>query len=125
MGNIQKRLCVVYGSCAVDRSTVGSWVRRLKASGSGETELHDRLWSGRPATATSPDILQRADNVIHADGSITSRQLTVQLSVSKGSAMAIIDALGYSKVCAKWVPRKSQNRAQSSKESHLCSPIPL
>ena len=35
-GNIHKRLCVVYGSCAVDMSTVGRWVQRVKASGSGE-----------------------------------------------------------------------------------------
>jgi hypothetical protein len=51
--NIYKRLCAVYGSGAVDRSTVGRWIQRVKASGSGETELHDRPWSGRPATATT------------------------------------------------------------------------
>ena len=64
MGNIHKRLCAVHGSCAVDRSTVGCWVKRVKASGSGETELHDRPRSGRPATATSPDMLQRADDIL-------------------------------------------------------------
>jgi hypothetical protein len=37
MGNIHKWLCAVYGSCAVDRYTVGCWVQRVKASGSGET----------------------------------------------------------------------------------------
>jgi hypothetical protein len=57
MENIHKRLCAVYGSYAVNRSTVGHWVQRVKASGSGETELHGRLWSGRPATATSSYIL--------------------------------------------------------------------
>ena len=30
--NIHKRLCAVYGSCAVDRSTAGRWVQRVKAS---------------------------------------------------------------------------------------------
>jgi len=104
VGNIHKWLSAVYGSCAVDRSTVGRWVQRVKASGSGETELHDRLQSGRPATATSPDMLQRGNGIIHVDQCITSRQLAIQLSVSNGSAMAIIDALGYSKVCARWVP---------------------
>ena len=54
MGNIHKRLCAVYGSCAVNRSTGGRWVQRIMASGSGETELHDRPRSGHPATATSP-----------------------------------------------------------------------
>jgi hypothetical protein len=55
--NIHKWLCAVYGSCAVNRSTGGHWIQRVKASGRGETELHGRLQSGRPATATSPDIL--------------------------------------------------------------------
>ena len=27
VGNIHKQLCAVYGSCAVDRSTVGRWTR--------------------------------------------------------------------------------------------------
>ena len=113
MGNIHKRLCAVYGSCAVDRSTVGCWVQRVKTSESGETDLNDRPRSGHPATATSPDMLQHANDIIHADQHITSRQLAIQLSVSNGSAMAIIDALGYLKVCAfgylkvcaRWVPR--------------------
>jgi hypothetical protein len=35
----------VYGSCAVDRSTVRGWVQRVKASGSGETEIRAvRTW---------------------------------------------------------------------------------
>jgi hypothetical protein len=59
-----------------------------------------------------------ADDIIHADQRLTSRQLAIQLSVSNGSAMAIIDALGYSKVCARWVPG-SLTTEQMSKESHL------
>ena len=120
--NIHRRLCAVYGSCAVDRSTVGRWVQRVKASESGETDLHDRPRSIRPATATSPDMLQRADVIIRADRRITSRQLAVQLSVSNGSAMAIIDALGYSKVCARCVPRSlttEQRRQRKAIRSEL------
>jgi hypothetical protein len=37
-GNLHKRLCAVYVTCAVDRSTVGRWVQRVKASGSGERD---------------------------------------------------------------------------------------
>jgi hypothetical protein len=45
VGNIHRRLCAVYGSCAVDRSTVGRWIQRVKASGSGETEIRAvRTW---------------------------------------------------------------------------------
>jgi len=93
VGNIHKRLCAVYGSCAVDRSTAGRCVQRVQASGSGETGLHDRPRSECPATATSPEMLQRAYDIIHEDRRATNRQLAVQLSVSNGRAMAIIDAL--------------------------------
>jgi len=41
VGNIHKRLCAVYGSCAVNRRNVECSVQRVKASGSGEMELHD------------------------------------------------------------------------------------
>src|SRR5215469_630739 len=120
--NIHKRLCAVYGSCAVDRSAVGRWDQRVKASGRGETELHDRPQSGRPATATSPDMLQHANDIIHADRRITSRQLAVQLSVSNGSAMAITDALGYSKVCARWVPRSLTTEHRLERKA-ICSEL--
>jgi hypothetical protein len=52
VGNIHKWLCAVCGSCAVDRSTVERWVQKVKASGSGETELHNQPRSGSPVTAT-------------------------------------------------------------------------
>jgi hypothetical protein len=61
-------------------------VQRVKASGNGETELHDHPRSGHPATTTSPDMLQGADYIIHADRCITSRQMTVQISVINGNA---------------------------------------
>ena len=85
-------------------------------------ELHDQLQSGQPATATSPDMLQHTDGIIHADWRITSRQLALQLSVSNGSAMAIIDALGYSKVCTRWVPR-SLTTVQRRQRKAICSEL--
>ena len=115
MGNIHKQLCVLYRSSAVERNTAGRWVQTVKASGSGEMELHHQPRSGCPATATSPDILQHTDGIIRADRCITSSQLAIQLSASNGSAMAIIDALRYSKVGSS----TSHIRAQMSKESHL------
>jgi hypothetical protein len=61
-------------------------VQRVKVSGSGETELHDHPWSGRPATTTSPDMLQGADDIINADRCNTSRQMAVQISIINGNA---------------------------------------
>ena len=118
MGNIHKSLCAVYGSCAVDRSTAGCWVQRVKASGSGETELHVRPRSGRHATATSPDMLQRANDTIHADQRITSRQLAVQLSVSSELQWQLLTLWGIRRYAQDGFLEVS-NRAQTSKESHL------
>jgi hypothetical protein len=95
---------------------------RLAMCESAQTELHDRPRSGRPATATSPDMLQRAVDIIHADRRITNRQLAVQLSVSDGSAMTIIDALGYSKICARWVPRSLTTEHRRQRKA-ICSEL--
>jgi len=65
-------------------------------------------------------MLQRADGITHADRRITSRQLTVQLAVSNGSAMSIIGALGYSKVCARWVPRSLTTEHKCQKKTICC-----
>jgi transposase len=73
--NIHKCLCAVYGSCAVDRSTVGRWAKRVKALGSAETELRDLPRDGRPATANTSHMLNRADAIIRTDRRITTRQL--------------------------------------------------
>jgi transposase len=89
--NIHKYLCAVYGNCAVDRSTVGRWAKRVKASGSAETELRDLPRAGRPATANIPDMLNRADAIIRADRRITTPQLALQLSISTGSVCSIIE----------------------------------
>jgi hypothetical protein len=83
--NIHKCLCAVYGSCAVDRSTVELWAKGVKASGSAETELRDLPRAGRPATANTPNMLNGADAIIRADRRIKTRQLALQLSISTGS----------------------------------------
>jgi hypothetical protein len=91
--NIHKRLCAVYGSCAVDGSTVGRWAKRIKASGSAETELHDLPRADRPATANTPDMLNCADAIIRADRRVTTRQLALQLSTSTGSVCSISETV--------------------------------
>jgi hypothetical protein len=62
-------------------------------------------------------MLQHADDIIHVDQRITSQQLAIELSVSYGRAMAIIDALGYSKICARWVPRSLTTEHRHQKKA--------
>jgi hypothetical protein len=71
VGHIHKCLCNVYGSAAVDRSTIGQWVKRVTASETVIAELYDLLCSGCPVTAVCPLILQCADAIIHEDRCIT------------------------------------------------------
>jgi hypothetical protein len=89
--SIHKRLCAVYGSCAVDRSTAGWWAKQVKASGNAETELCDLPRASHPATANTPDMLKHADAIIPADWHITTQRLTLQLSRSTGSVCSIIE----------------------------------
>jgi len=96
--------------------------RELRLQEVEKMELRDQPWSGCPATATSPDMLQCTNGIIHVDWRITSRQLVVQLSVSNGSAVAIIDALGYSKVCTRWVPQ-SLTTEHGHQRKAICSEL--
>jgi transposase len=89
--NIHKRLCTVYGSCAVDKSTVGRWAERVTPSGSVETELRDLPRDGRPSTANASYMLNRADAIIGADRRITTRKLALRLSIRTGSVCSIIE----------------------------------
>lgn len=122
VANIHKRLCAVYKCSAVDRSTVSRWVQRIKAAESVRVELHDLPRSGRVASATSTDMLNRADAIIRKDRRITSQQLALQLTVSKGSAIAIFKTLGYSKICARWVPRCLTNDHRVQRKT-FCSEL--
>jgi hypothetical protein len=65
--NIHKCLCIVYGSAEVERTTVGRWAIRVTASETGKPGLLDLPRSGRPFTAVSPEMLQRADAVVRED----------------------------------------------------------
>ena len=103
--NIHRRLRNVYGDLAVDKSTVSRWVKRLSSSEEGKQQLSDLPRSGRPPTALTPAVLQRAETLIRDDRRITTRQLAAQLGIAIGSVSSIVHQLGYSKVCARWVPR--------------------
>lgn len=122
VGNIHKRLCAVYGTFAVDRSTVSRWAQRVLVYASGDVDLADKPRSGRPATATCRIMLERAEIMIRRDRRITSQQLSMQLSISKGSAIEIFKNLGYSKVCARWVPRALTEDHKAQRKT-ICSEL--
>jgi transposase len=89
----------------VDKSTVSRWAKRLASSEQGQGNVSDLSRSGHASTAVTPATMQRADSHIRTDRRITTRELASILGVGKGSVDRIIHQLGYSKVCARWIPR--------------------
>ena len=100
--DIHRRLQKVYGADAVDASTVRRWVRRFQR---GESDVEDKARSGRPHTATTPENEARLDGLIRADRRLTVNEMREELGVGVSAVETMLSSLGYSKVCARWVPR--------------------
>ena len=66
----------------------------------------DKPRSGRPSNSVNPENKTYANELIRTDRRITVEELASKLDVSVSSAHPIVASLGYSKVCARWVPRQ-------------------
>jgi [histone H3]-lysine36 N-dimethyltransferase SETMAR len=121
VGNIHKRLQNVYGNCAVDRSTVSRWVKRT-CEEHGHTDLDDQPRKGRPQTAMTEDTIDRVNNLIQSDRRVTVAELSMQLEIGEGSVCNILKELGYSKVCARWVPRQLTDSHKERRKA-ICSKL--
>ena len=99
------------------------WVKRTNNGQEepAESNLCNRPRSGRLFSAHSSANIDQADVLIKENRRITT-ELAESLGVSEGSAVKIMDTLGYSKVCAKWVPRQL---TEAHKQSRLeaCSKL--
>ena len=116
--NISRRLKQVYGDGAIDYSTVTRWVKQInhKQEESAESDLCDRPRSGRPSSVHSSANIDQADTLIKENRCITINELAESLGVSAGCTVKIMDTLGYSNVCARWVPRQI---TEAHKQSRL------
>jgi hypothetical protein len=83
VGNIDKLLCSVYGSATADRSSSGRWAKRITASETGKTELHDLPRSGHPVRDVSPEMLQHTDGIIREYRRITTQEAFQTSSASQ------------------------------------------
>ncbi len=100
--NIHRRLVNDYEADAVDDSTVRGWVHRFQ---SGDRDASDKVRSGRPCTATTPESKVLLDQLIRADRRITVNEMRVEFVVSVSALETMLSSLGYSTACARWVPR--------------------
>lgn len=107
--SIHKRLCAIFGRCAVSRSLIAE-LRELLLS--GETKLYDLPYSESLPTATNPD---STEIVFHMNSQITSQQLALRLSESKVNAVEIITARAF----------KALQKMSSSKSLTCCPGTPF
>ena len=118
------RLKQVYGDSVIDHSIVKRWVKQINDGQEelAESDFCSRPRNGRPSSAHSPANIDQADALIKKNRRITINELAESLGVSAGSAVKIMDTLGYSKVCKRWVPRQL---TEAHKQSNLeaCSEL--
>ena len=87
-----------------------------------ESNLCNRPRSGRPSSAHISANIDQANKLIKENRCITINELAESLGVSAGSAVKIMDTLGYLQVCTSWVPRQLK---EAHKQSHVeaCSEL--
>jgi [histone H3]-lysine36 N-dimethyltransferase SETMAR len=101
--NISDRLNVVYGESSLSFRSVKRWVAYFK---DGNTTICDKMRSGRPPSAATAGNKATVDELIRSDRRVSCRIIADSVGISIGTAHTIVAELGYSKVCARWVPRQ-------------------
>ena len=100
---IFERLVKVYGDASIAYSTLKKWVFRIKDEEDDPSlnSLQDRRRSGRPSSAVNPRHSDEVEKLIRDDRRITIDDIGECVGVSHGSAVNIVNELGFAKVCAR------------------------
>ncbi|GFW78978.1 histone-lysine N-methyltransferase SETMAR [Trichonephila clavipes] len=108
---IHEELCQVYGEECMSSGMVRRWVRDFK---NGRTDVHDEARAGRPSA--SDETIAKVEAAMLEDRRTTVRELCEKIpEVSKTTIDKILtEHLGYSKVCARWVPKCSLQTTSGS-----------
>ena len=98
------RLQVVYGEKCMSRTRAFEWFKRYKH---GRTSTDNDTHKRRPATAVNDENIAKVDELIRGDRRVRVRDIMASVNIGAKAANKIIhERLGYSKVCARWVPRQ-------------------
>ena len=106
------RLRNFYKESALSYTSVRRWVVQFK---SGSSDISDKPRSGRPKTAVTPENKRRIDEMICGDRRVTVRDIVDEIGTGHNAVQEIINELGYSKVCAHWVPRMLTDELRQSR----------
>jgi len=100
---ISTELNSVLGDNAPSDATIYRWIAEFQR---GRKSTEDEHRSGRPVDMCTDENVQRVNDMITTDRRLTVRYVAECLNLSYGTTHHVItDVLGYSKVCARWVPR--------------------
>ncbi|GBO38405.1 hypothetical protein AVEN_77646-1 [Araneus ventricosus] len=93
----------VYGKQCLARYTIFRWCHRYEA---GRVHIKDFPRPGQAHVVINSATISAAVELIRQNRRITTREIAVELSISKDIVHHIIHKkLGYGKVCAQWVPK--------------------
>lgn len=93
----------VLGDDAPSQATVYRWVAEFRR---GRQSTEDEHRCGRPLEASTEENVDLIQDMVLADRRVTIQHIAETLNISTGTAHHIMsDVLGYSKVCARLVPR--------------------
>jgi len=94
---------VVIGDDAPSCATIYRWVAEFKR---GRESIEDARRSGRRVETCTEENVQRVNDMLMTDRSLTVRYVAECMKLSHSTTHHIVtDILGYNKVCARWVPR--------------------
>ncbi|GBL95163.1 hypothetical protein AVEN_253503-1 [Araneus ventricosus] len=108
-----KGLKEVYGEQCLARCTICRWYQSFEA---GRVNIKDLPRPVQAHVVSNRATISAVDELIRLDRRITTSEIAVELSISKGTVHHIIHKkLGYGKVCAQWVhklPSENQTTAR-------------
>ncbi|GBN42155.1 hypothetical protein AVEN_50033-1 [Araneus ventricosus] len=93
----------VYGEQCLVRCIIFRWCQRYETRC---VNIKDLSRPGQAHVVTKSTTMSVVDELMRQNLRITTREIAVELSISKGTVHRIIHKkLGYGKVCAQWVPK--------------------
>ncbi|GBM05170.1 hypothetical protein AVEN_101107-1, partial [Araneus ventricosus] len=107
----------LYGEQCLSRCTTFRWCQSYEAR---RVNIEELPRPGQAYIVTNSATSSAVNDLIRQNRRITTREIAVELSISKGTVLHIIHKkLGCGKICAQWVP-KHLSENQKTARTGVC-----